>query len=56
MTVEVRETVEVVSWVLGFGDKARVIEPERRRADVAGELSRGCGAYPPVQTGNPKRS
>src|SRR5262249_41988628 len=27
MTMDVRGTTEVVSWVLGFGDKARIVEP-----------------------------
>jgi predicted DNA-binding transcriptional regulator YafY len=40
MTMEVRGTVEVVSWVLGFGDKALVLEPEAFRRAVEGELAR----------------
>jgi predicted DNA-binding transcriptional regulator YafY len=40
MTMEVRGTVEVVSWVLGFGDKGRVIEPDSLRLTVEGELRR----------------
>lgn len=37
MTMEVRGTTEVVSWVLGFGRTARVLEPEELRAQVRGE-------------------
>lgn len=44
MTMEVRGTVEVVSWVLGFGDKARVVEPEGLRKQVAGESARSARA------------
>lgn len=40
MTMEVRGSVEVVSWVLGFGDKARVVEPDGLRSAVEGELLR----------------
>jgi predicted DNA-binding transcriptional regulator YafY len=45
MTMDVRGTTEIVSWVLGFGDKARVIAPEALRADVARELERASRAY-----------
>jgi proteasome accessory factor B len=39
MTMDVRGTVEVVSWVLGFGNKAAVLEPPALRAEVAAEVS-----------------
>src|SRR5689334_355884 len=42
MTMDVRGTTEIVSWVLGFGDKARVVAPEELRAAVAAE--RGAAA------------
>jgi predicted DNA-binding transcriptional regulator YafY len=45
MTMEARGTVEVVSWVLGFGDKARVLEPASLRADVVAELERAVTSY-----------
>jgi proteasome accessory factor B len=38
MTMDVRGTTEIVSWVLGFGDKARVVAPEALRAAVAAEV------------------
>ncbi len=38
--MDVRGTVEVVSWVLGFGDKARVVEPEALRAAIRNEQGR----------------
>jgi predicted DNA-binding transcriptional regulator YafY len=38
MTMDVRGTVEVVSWVLGFGGTARVLEPTALREAVAAEL------------------
>ena len=43
MTMDVRGTTEVVSWVLGFGHKARVIEPDGLRRQVQSE-ARGYGA------------
>src|SRR5579871_4294807 len=39
MTMDVRGTVEVVSWVLGFGENAEVLEPLSLRERVDGELS-----------------
>jgi predicted DNA-binding transcriptional regulator YafY len=34
MTMDVRGTTELVSWVLGFGNKARVLEPPALRQSV----------------------
>ncbi len=45
MTMEVRGTTEVVSWVLGFGATARVVAPDGLRDDVARELSRAARSY-----------
>ncbi len=44
MTMDVRGTTELVSWVLGFGDKARVDEPPTLRAQVAEDASRAAAA------------
>jgi proteasome accessory factor B len=45
LTMNVAPSVEVVSWVLGFGDKARVLEPAQFGAEVAAELSRAASQY-----------
>ena len=45
MTMDLRGTVEVVSWVLGFGERALVLEPAGLREAVAGELGRAAGRY-----------
>jgi len=45
MTMQARGTTEIVSWVLGFGDKARVVAPDGLREAVAGELGRAARAY-----------
>jgi proteasome accessory factor B len=45
LTMEVAGTVELVSWVLGFGDKAEVLEPATLREQVAGEMERGAARY-----------
>jgi predicted DNA-binding transcriptional regulator YafY len=44
MTMEVRGTVEVVPWVLGFGGDAVVVEPAGLRKQIAGELERAARA------------
>jgi len=41
MTMEVRGTTEVVSWVLGFGGTARVVEPTSLRDEVRREHDAG---------------
>jgi proteasome accessory factor B len=51
MTMEVHGTVEIVSWVLGFGDKARVLEPAALREEVAGEMARAAANYAHTATG-----
>ena len=38
MTMEVGGLVEVMSWVMGFGRHAEVLEPEHLRQAVAEEL------------------
>jgi predicted DNA-binding transcriptional regulator YafY len=45
MTLDVQGTTELVSWVLGFGDKARVVEPEALRLEVGRELARAAHHY-----------
>ena len=44
LTMDVRGTTELVSWVLGFGDKARVDEPVRLREQVAVDAARAAAA------------
>jgi predicted DNA-binding transcriptional regulator YafY len=45
MTMEVRGTTEIVSWVLGFGPTAEVLEPPALRAAVAAELAEAATRY-----------
>jgi proteasome accessory factor B len=45
MTMDVRGTVEIVSWVLGFGGTAEVMEPASLRADVAADAERAAARY-----------
>lgn len=45
LAMEVSGTVEVVSWVLGFGDQAEVLEPASLRDQVAAELARASARY-----------
>jgi proteasome accessory factor B len=47
LRMEVAGTVEVATWVLGFGDKAIVREPASLRDLVAAELQRAALAYQP---------
>lgn len=46
LVMELSGTVELVSWVLGFGDQAEVLEPEGLRQQVADELRRAAARYP----------
>ena len=45
LTMEVAGTVEVLNWVLSYGDKAEVLEPASLRDGVAGELRRAATRY-----------
>lgn len=45
LTMEVSGTVELVSWVLEFGDKAEVLEPQVLREEVAAVLDRAASRY-----------
>ncbi len=47
LVLEVRGTVELKSWVLGFGDKAEVLEPETLRSEISEELGRALARYRP---------
>jgi proteasome accessory factor B len=42
MTMEVRGTVELSSWVLSFGDKAQVLEPSTLREALSAEHDRAA--------------
>jgi len=39
MTMDVRGTTEVVSWVLGFGRTAEVLEPAALREQIQAEAA-----------------
>ncbi len=45
MRVEPEGTKEMVSWVLGFGSSAEVVEPRRLREQVAKELREAAAKY-----------
>ena len=45
MTMEVRGTTEVVGWVLGFGEKARVVAPAALRQEIGAALGRAAAQY-----------
>ena len=45
LTMEVGGLVEVMSWVLGFGRQAEVLEPANLRQAVAEEVSATAGKY-----------
>jgi proteasome accessory factor B len=45
LTLEVRGTVELLSWVLGFGDKAEILEPESLRAEAMRVLTAANHRY-----------
>lgn len=45
MTMVVRGTVELLSWVLSFGEHAEVLEPRELRHEIAGELQRAADRY-----------
>ena len=45
LTMDVRGTVEVVSWVLGFGGTAEVLEPASLRRAVAEDAARAARRY-----------
>jgi predicted DNA-binding transcriptional regulator YafY len=45
MTMEVAGTVELRSWILGWGDQVEVLEPESLRDEILGEVERVVGRY-----------
>ena len=45
LTMTVGDTTEVASWVLGFGETARVVEPEDLRRRVIDELKGALALY-----------
>ena len=47
LELDVRGTLELTSWVLGFGDQAEVLSPESLRLEIARELSRALEKYQP---------
>lgn len=49
LSLEVRGTVELSSWVLGFGDMAEVLEPDSLREEIAAVLRSAAARYAPGQ-------
>jgi proteasome accessory factor B len=45
MTMEVQGTIEVLSWVMGFGDRATVVEPEALRREVVQKFVAAIARY-----------
>ena len=45
LTLNVKGTVELASWILSFGDQAEVRAPDELRTSVRGELGRALGRY-----------
>jgi predicted DNA-binding transcriptional regulator YafY len=46
LSMTVGDTTELASWVLGWGRKATVVEPEALAHDVASELAQALTRYP----------
>src|SRR5689334_773237 len=46
LSMTVGDTTELASWVLGWGRKATVVEPEALARDVATELAQALARYP----------
>jgi predicted DNA-binding transcriptional regulator YafY len=45
LSMDVAGTTELVSWVLGFGDKAEVLEPESLRDEISAEIRQAAARY-----------
>ena len=50
LRMELSGTVELASWVLGFGDQAEVLEPPALRQQVAAELRRAAARYDSLES------
>jgi proteasome accessory factor B len=48
LTMDVAGTTELATWILGWGDKVEVLEPEALRREIAGELVRAAARYAPA--------
>jgi proteasome accessory factor B len=45
MTMDVQGTTEIVSWLLGFGDKATAVEPESLRQEMSDQATGVAARY-----------
>ena len=45
LAMDVSGTVELTSWILGWGSKVEVLEPESLRDEIAAEAARVAGKY-----------
>ncbi len=45
MSLTVNGTVELSTWVLGFGKQVEVLSPERFRREIADEMREALRAY-----------
>ena len=45
MVMEVAGTTELKTWILGWGDKVEVLEPQRLREEVIAEAERALAKY-----------
>ena len=45
MEMDVRGSTEIVSWLLGFGKEAEVLEPQELRSSIARELESALASY-----------
>ncbi len=55
LSMVIGDLTEVASWILGFGETAKVIEPEELVERVKGELTRALEHYAPAEAARPKR-
>jgi len=51
--LQVRYCRELETWVLGFGEHARVMRPERLRQEIGSRLQKAAAVYQPAPTGRP---